>query len=123
VNGDAVLFDSNVIIYLSKRELPLSFVEQFDDIRISVVTYMEILGFHFRDSQEEGLVKELVELFETVFINEAIAQKVIEIRRDHAIKLPDAIIAGTAICENLALVTRNTDDFKNLGISLLDPFS
>jgi predicted nucleic acid-binding protein len=123
VNGDAVLFDSNVIIYLSKRELPLAFVEQFDDIRISVVTYMEILGFRFRDPQEEGLVKELVELFEIVFVSEAIAKKVIEIRRDHTIKLPDAIIAGTAICENLKLVTRNTNDFKILGLSLIDPFA
>ncbi|MBI9082067.1 MAG: type II toxin-antitoxin system VapC family toxin [Desulfobacterales bacterium] len=122
MNGDAVLFDSNVMIYLSKRELPLGLVEKFDDIRISVVTYMEILGFNFRNSLEESLVKELVELFETVFINQSIADKVVEIRRNHTIKLPDAIIAATADCENLKLVTRNTEDFKNLGIPLIDPF-
>ena len=122
MNGDAVLFDSNVIIYLSKRELPLAFVEKFNDIRISIVTYMEILGFPFKDSREENLVKEIVELFETVFINQSIAEKVIEIRRNHTIKLPDAIIADTADCENLTLVTRNTNDFKKLGLALIDPF-
>ena len=122
MSGDKVLFDSNVIIYLSKRELPLEFIDQFDDIRISVITYMEILGFRFRNAREEDLINELVGFFETVFISQAIADQVVEIRKTHAIKLPDAIIAATVICEDLKLVTRNTADFKNLGMPLIDPF-
>ncbi|SPD73157.1 Ribonuclease VapC1 (fragment) [uncultured Desulfobacterium sp.] len=47
MNGNRALFDSNIIIYLSKREIPLAFVDQFDDLCISVITYMEILGFPF----------------------------------------------------------------------------
>jgi len=123
VSGEKVLFDSNVIIYLSKRELSRDYIDQFDDIRISVITYMEILGFRFRSEQEENLVNELVGLFETVFISPAIADKVIEIRKNYTIKLPDAIIAATAICENLSLVTRNISDFRDIGVSLIDPFS
>ena len=122
MSGDKVLFDSNVMIYLSKREIPLEFIDQFDDIRISVITYMEILGFRFKSTREEDLIKELVGFFETVFVSQAIAGKVVEIRKAHAIKLPDAIIAATAICEDLKLVTRNTDDFKNLDVPLIDPF-
>ena len=123
MSGEKVLFDSNVIIYLSKRELSRDYIDQFDDIRISVITYMEILGFRFRSEQEENLVNELVGLFETVFISPAIADKVIEIRKNYTIKLPDAIIAATAICENLSLVTRNISDFRDIGVSLIDPFS
>jgi len=123
VSGEKVLFDSNVVIYLSKRELSRDYIDQFDDIRISVITYMEILGFRFRSEQEENLVNELVGLFETVFISPAIADKVIEIRKNYTIKLPDAIIAATAICENLSLVTRNISDFRDIGVSLIDPFS
>ena len=51
MSGEQVLFDSNVIIYLSKKEIPIEFVDHFDDIRISVITYMEILGFRFKDFQ------------------------------------------------------------------------
>jgi len=123
VSGEKALFDSNVVIYLSKRELSRDYIDQFDDIRISVITYMEILGFRFRSEQEENLVNELVGLFETVFISPAIADKVIEIRKNYTIKLPDAIIAATAICENLSLVTRNISDFRDIGVSLIDPFS
>ena len=123
MSGEKVLFDSNVIIYLSKRELSRDYIDQFDDIRISVITYMEILGFRFRSEQEENLVNELVGLFETVFISPAIADKVIEIRKNYTIKLPDAIIAATAICENLSLVTGNISDFRDIGVSLIDPFS
>jgi len=49
MNGNRALLDSNIIIYLSKREVPLSFLDQFDEHYISVITYMEVLGYQFRD--------------------------------------------------------------------------
>ena len=122
MSGERALFDSNIIIYLSKKEIPNEFVDQFETIRISVISYMEILGYCFRNAREEDFIKDLVGLFETVFINQTIADKVVKIRKDHSIKLPDEIIGATAICENLKLVTRNTDDFKELGVPMIDPF-
>ena len=47
-----------------------------------------------------------------------------ELRKKHRIKLPDAIIAATAIAYSLTLVTRNTDDFRNIpDLNIIDPFS
>ena len=43
MNGNSALLDSNIIIYLSKREVPLSFLDQFDEHYISIITYMEVL--------------------------------------------------------------------------------
>jgi len=31
MSGNSALFDSNIIIYLSKREIPLTFLDQFDE--------------------------------------------------------------------------------------------
>jgi predicted nucleic acid-binding protein len=38
MNGNRALLDSNIIVYLSKREVPLSFLDQFDEHYISVIT-------------------------------------------------------------------------------------
>ena len=39
------------------------------------------------------------------------------------IKIPDAIIAATALHHQLVLATRNTDDFKEIeGLAYINPF-
>jgi len=83
---------------------------------------MEVLGFKFRNNEEENFVKELIDLFEVQFIDQAIAEKVIEIRKQNRIRLPDAIIAASAAVNNLCLVIRNIEDFKNINITILNPF-
>ena len=38
------------------------------------------------------------------------------------IKLPDAIIAASALTHGLRLMTRNVDDFKATGVELINPW-
>ncbi|MBW1985593.1 MAG: type II toxin-antitoxin system VapC family toxin [Deltaproteobacteria bacterium] len=122
MNGNNALLDSNIIIYLSKREVPLSFLDQFNKHYISVITYMEVLGYKFRNYKEEKFIREMLEVFRILFIDQKIADIAIEIRRERQIKLPDAIIAATAKTLNLCLVTRNIDDFKKVEIQIANPF-
>ena len=122
MNGNSALLDSNIIIYLSKREVPLSFLDQFDEHYISVITYMEVLGYQFRDPKEEEFIREMIEVFRILFIDQKIADMAIDIRRKRRIKLPDAIIAATAKVLNLYLVTRNIDDFEKVDIQIANPF-
>jgi toxin FitB len=122
MNGNRALLDSNVIIYLSKRELPFSFLDRFESVYISVISYMEVLGYNFIDSQEENFVNELILLFNVRFIDQKIANSVIDIRKKFQIKLPDAIIAATAMVDDLCLITRNVEDFKKTECTLLNPF-
>ncbi|MFC1812457.1 type II toxin-antitoxin system VapC family toxin [Thermodesulfobacteriota bacterium] len=122
MNGNSALLDSNIIVYLSKRKVPLSFLDQFDEHNISVITYMEVLGYQFQDPREEEFIREILEVFRILFIDQKIADIAIEIRRKWRIKLPDAIIAATAKALNLYLVTRNIDDFKKVEIQIANPF-
>ena len=122
MSGNSALFDSNIIIYLSKREIPLSFLDQFDEHYISVITYMEVLGYRFRDAIEENFIREILGVFHLLYIDQKIADMVIQIRRETSIRLPDAIIAATAKTANLQLVTRNIEDFKKVKIQIANPF-
>ena len=122
MTGNKALFDSNVIIYLSKRQIPVSFLDQFDALFISVITYMEILGYPFSNPKEELFIKELLSVFQTIFIDQRIADITVDIRKKNRIKLPDAIISATAISESLELVTRNVDDFSKIDMKISNPF-
>ncbi len=122
MNGKNALFDSNILIYLSKEEIPFAFINQFDAIFVSVITYMEILGYPFEHSNEENFIKELLAVFQTLYLDQHIADITIEIRKKKRIKLLDAIIAATAISANLHLVTRNTSDFSDIDVLMLNPF-
>ena len=61
-------------------------------------------------------------------VDEAIARRASTLRgnlarRGFVRSLPDMLIAATAQHHNLTLVTRNTRDFENCGIGLLNPFT
>ncbi|MEZ0483414.1 PIN domain-containing protein [Fibrella aquatica] len=46
----------------------------------------------------------------------------IALRKARKIKVPDAIIAATALVNQLTLITNNTKDFLNIpSLSILDP--
>lgn len=122
MTGNRALFDSNIIIYLSKFEIPLSIVDQFDEIFISVITYMEILGYNFDDLNEEMYIRDLLSVFKTIYIDQKIADIVVKIRKGKRIKLPDAVISATAISNSLYLVTRNVEDFHGIDVKITNPF-
>lgn len=120
-----VLLDSNIIIYLSKGELDSDKVlDSEKKYFVSVITYMETLGFPFEELKEKEFVQQILSLFKVVYVDKAIADKVVEIRQHKKIKLPDAIIAATALVKKCDLMTRNISDFKNIDDSLnvINPF-
>jgi len=42
--------------------------------------------------------------------------------KGHAMPIKDSLIAASAIAHNLSIATRNTRDFKNAEVSLINPF-
>ncbi|MCP5052707.1 MAG: type II toxin-antitoxin system VapC family toxin [bacterium] len=120
-----VLVDSNIIIYLSKGLLKIEdILEGYDDFYISIITYMEVLGFQFSDEKEVGIIKKLLNYFKMVNINTEIAENVISFKQKKKIKLPDAIILATAAFMQCDLLTRNVKDFKAIAgdVKIVDPF-
>lgn len=103
-----ILLDSNTIIYLSKKIIKIDDIfNDNDDYRISVITYMEILGYTFSCKEEELFIKKLLSFLNILYIDKNISEKVIELRKKYKIKLPDAIICATAINKNAILITND----------------
>jgi predicted nucleic acid-binding protein len=106
------LIDTNIIIYLSKRKIePEKVASSEDRLYISVITYMEVLGYKFENKFEKQKIVELCSHFPVINLNSEIVNKVISVRQKHKIKLPDAIILATAVVSKMDLITANVSDF------------
>jgi len=125
--GTRYLLDSNTIIDYIVRLHPDSGRKWLDkivdeEIIVSVITQIEVLSF---DPGKDDNYKSLVEFFESAGIYDLtgdVVTKTIQIRQKQRINLPDAVIAATAMCYGLVLVSRNTKDFKNIkGLQVIDP--
>jgi len=56
-------------------------------------------------------------------VDDDIANKAIDFKKEANVKLADAVIAATALLNNMKLATRNVDDFKMIkGLEVIDPF-
>ncbi len=103
-----VLLDSNIVIYLSKRLIDVdAFFKAEEEYAISVITYMEVLGFAFESEEEEAFVKKLLSFFKTFYLDHTIVDKVIALRKCYTLKLPDAIICATAIANHATLYSND----------------
>ena len=70
MNGMRGLIDTNILIYLSNGRLELADLSnKYDELVISRITYMEVLGFNFKDKEDEDLVKQLINKFHILEID------------------------------------------------------
>jgi hypothetical protein len=102
-----IVLDSNMVIYLSKGLVDLSDLPKDDDCCVSIVTYMEVMGYAFATEQEKRAVSLLFENFTILPLDVSIANLVIELRQSNKIMLPDAIICATAIEYDAVLVSND----------------
>jgi len=117
MNGKIV--DTNILIYLSKKQLDFYKVALPNDkLFMSVITYMEVLGYRFKNSFEKDFVEKICEYIPVIGLDKSIVEKVISIRQNHKIKLPDAIILATSLVNNYSLITADVDDFLNIDRNL-----
>ncbi|NJM24933.1 MAG: type II toxin-antitoxin system VapC family toxin [Bacteroidia bacterium] len=81
---------------------------------ISVITEIELLCWKTATERDVDIIHNFVSDAIVIELERSIKLKTADIRKAHKAKLPDAIIAATAIIYNCTLVTRNTKDFKSI---------
>jgi predicted nucleic acid-binding protein len=107
MNGD-LLLDTNIIIaYLRGDASIISFLAEhpYAALHISVITRMELLSFHGITLEEESCIRDMLASLHVVLCSDAIEQIAIRFRRATRAKLPDALVAASAIAAKATLVT------------------
>lgn len=79
-------------------------------LHYSVVTRAEL----FAGSTGTELAARLLAPFREVPVDRAIAERAGRIRRESGLRMPDALIAATALERKLGLATRNTKHFESV---------
>ncbi|MBU1183227.1 MAG: type II toxin-antitoxin system VapC family toxin [Proteobacteria bacterium] len=120
------LIDTNVWIDALSGKLVasafLKFSVQASWAGYSAITRLELLGYPGIKYEEELKINELLKEFTEIAVDSNIIDKAIFIRKGVRIKVPDAIIAATALEKDCSLVTRNVEDFKGIiGLDVIDP--
>jgi predicted nucleic acid-binding protein len=105
------LFDTNILVdYLNAVPEARTELQRYTEKAVSIITWMEVMvGV---DHDLEAATRGFLNGFDLVDVDERIAERAVSLRRDHRIKLPDAIIWATAQVHGMLLVTRNTRDFS-----------
>ena len=115
------LFDSSAVILYFNDALSataLAVMEQAIEQgtgAISVVTRAEVLAWpqHTAQSLQEAIVG--MASFAQLSVDAATADEAARIRRECHLKLPDALIAATALLHSVPVVTANARDFERVG--------
>lgn len=81
---------------------------------ISVITRIELLGLESIDAEDEIIINEFISDSTVFSLEESIIRRTILLRKTNKIKLPDAVVAATALEHNMQLLSHNIRDFKNI---------
>ena len=125
--GQGYILDSNVIIGYLAGKIPSSGMEIVSGIvndipNISVISQIEVLRFN--DTPEnEAILEEFINISKIYPLSNNVVERTIKLCKQIKIKLPDAIIAATALSEGFTMVTRNINDFIKIpDLILLNPW-
>jgi hypothetical protein len=114
------LLDTNSIINILKFDnLTKNFKNSKDSFFFSVITEIELLSYTYLTDEEDNKIREFLGKSCVINIDENIKEDTIKLRKKYNLKIPDALICGTALNKNLNLVTDDKILFKVLDIKIL----
>jgi predicted nucleic acid-binding protein len=105
VSGNNFLLDTNIILYLLNGDETLADFLYQRNLYVSFITEMELLSYRKITEKEHASIQNFLQECIVVEMNNTIKETAIAIRKNSKIKLPDSIVAATAIYLKIPLIS------------------
>jgi len=100
-----ILVDTNLIILGIGGNQQVRSLLEGRTLFISVVTEIELLSIPFEKATDERLIRDFISNCFIIELDADVKRMTIQLRRKQKVKLPDAVIASSAITKKLPLFT------------------
>lgn len=117
MNGIDFIADTNALLYIFKKNsCMLPYLQSA--IGISVITEMELLSVKGILPEEESFFQRMIGKCTVIPLNNTVKDRAILIRRTYGTKLPDSIVAATALECSVPFITADKGFKKVLELDL-----
>ncbi|MBY0477794.1 MAG: PIN domain-containing protein [Chitinophagaceae bacterium] len=122
MSGNKYLLDTNAIIALLQgNEVIIRELQNAIVVSISIISYIEFLSYPSLSQKDKSTFKKFVEKVEMIGLNgsdPSFLESIAELKIQTGLKLPDIIIAATAIYSDSILVSNDKEFQKLTRVSL-----
>ena len=124
MNGNRYVLDTNAIVALLQGNTQLvQLLQSANWIGISVISQIEFLVFSGLTQSDLELFQQFIRRVEIVGLaagDPVLVDKIIEIRQQYRLKLPDAVIAAITIQNSASLVTADQEFAKINSLKIIN---
>ena len=105
------LLDTNILVdFLRGVPAARDELNRYSDKAISVITWMEVMAGAPMAAVHS--TRDFLNGFVLIELDQRVAKRAVTLRREHRLKLPDAIVWASAQVHAMLLVTRDTKGFR-----------
>ncbi|MEO6219814.1 MAG: type II toxin-antitoxin system VapC family toxin [Ginsengibacter sp.] len=105
MNGNKFLLDTNIIIYILDGDKIISNYLSQKFFFTSIICEIELFSSKSLTPKEEKQIRSFLQEFRIITIDQSIKELAILFRKKYFLKIPDSIIAATAVSLDIPLVT------------------
>jgi predicted nucleic acid-binding protein len=108
------LLDTNAVLYLLGDRL--AFPLEPGRYYTSVISEMKLLSYPSLTAEEENRLRSFLQSITVVELTQEVKKAAVELRRRHTVKLPDAIVAASAVVLGAELLTNDRQLLQITGV-------
>jgi len=112
MNGNNILLDTNIVLYLLGGDKTLIPILEGKNLYISFITQLELLSYQGLTEKDFKKISDFISQCTVIDITEGIKEITIRLRKQYGLKLPDAIIIGTATWFSIPVISADQDFSK-----------